>query len=269
MVILAAPVKLALLALAACVVTPAAARAGEAACWYENGVVVVTASVAGVVGDYILDTAAPTTQLADTQAQRAGFEAEAAITGEVRLAGARFADRPIQVAYLDVRTGLHPTPIAGVIGADVLQGQVLDLALAPCRIGLWPAGQAPRFPRAQTLPLEPLAGGLQAVRVRVSDGELTREAALALATGSDAPVRLSDSFASAAAREKPEEHYPYGVYRPKLARLSFARGVWKEVPAGLLKAEAGVEGWLGAPILARFRVRIDFAAGQLLLRTVR
>ena len=33
------------------------AHAGEAACWFENGVVVVTAQVMGVTGDFILDTA--------------------------------------------------------------------------------------------------------------------------------------------------------------------------------------------------------------------
>jgi len=59
----------ALLALAAA--TPA--RAGAAACWFENGVVVVPAEVMGVSGDYILDTATPHTLLAETQAQTAGF----------------------------------------------------------------------------------------------------------------------------------------------------------------------------------------------------
>ena len=61
--------KTALLALAACVAASTPARAGEAACWYENGVVVVTAEVAGVVGDFILDTGQARTQLAETQVE--------------------------------------------------------------------------------------------------------------------------------------------------------------------------------------------------------
>src|SRR5690349_14802182 len=52
---------------------PAAARAGEAPCWFDGGVVVVAASVAGVAGDYILDTGSPATLLDETRAQGAGF----------------------------------------------------------------------------------------------------------------------------------------------------------------------------------------------------
>jgi hypothetical protein len=70
------------------------ARAGEAACWFENGMVVVSAQVMGIAGDFILDTATPHTQLAETQAQGAGFEATA-LTGEVQLAGIRIAARPV------------------------------------------------------------------------------------------------------------------------------------------------------------------------------
>ena len=102
--------------------------------------VVVGAEVMGVPGDYILDTASPHTQLADSQAQTAGF-AETALTGEVRLAGVVARNRPVAVEVLDLRTGALPTPIAGVIGADVLRGYVVDVSFAPCRVALRPAGQ--------------------------------------------------------------------------------------------------------------------------------
>ena len=46
---------------------------------FEGGVIVVGAEVMGVPGDYILDTATPHTQLADSQAQTAGFT-ETALT---------------------------------------------------------------------------------------------------------------------------------------------------------------------------------------------
>ena len=48
-------------------------------------------------------------------------------------------------ADIDVRTGLLPTPIAGVIGADVLRAYVLDVRYVPCRVALSRAGHAPRF----------------------------------------------------------------------------------------------------------------------------
>ena len=256
--------KTALLAFAACVAAAAPARAGEAACWYEGGVVVVAAEVAGVVGDFILDTGQAATQLAETQAQTAGYEA-AALTGDVRLAGVTVPNLPIAVADLDVRTGLLPTPIAGVIGLDVLRGLVLDLGFAPCRIALGPPARARPFRPDAALALEPTAAGTLAVRARLSDGLDAREAALVPATGSDAPVRLSEALAGAPAGEKPEELYPYGVRRPKLRALSLAGELWEEVPAGLLKTEAGVDGWIGAPVLARFRLRFDFPRRRLYL----
>src|SRR5450432_2080523 len=106
----------------------------------------------GVPGDYILDTASPHTLLGDSQAQTAGF-AETALTGDVRLAGVVAPGRPVAVAVLDLRTGALPTPIAGVIGADVLRDYVVDVSFAPCRVALRPAGHAPPFRAQATLPL--------------------------------------------------------------------------------------------------------------------
>src|SRR3569833_3327273 len=103
------------------------ARAGAAACWFENGVVVVPAEVMGVSGDFILDTATPHTLLAETQAQSAGC-AETALTGEGRLAGVSVEGQAVAVADLALRTGALPTPIAGGIGADLLKGFVLDVS---------------------------------------------------------------------------------------------------------------------------------------------
>ena len=124
-----APVSLAMLLLAA-----PAARAGEAACWLDNGVVVIAAEVGGVAGDYILDTGAPHTLLAETQAQGAGF-VETELRVPVRLAGLTLPDRPVAVLDLDPRSHAFPTPIAGVIGADILADHVLDIRFAPCRVG--------------------------------------------------------------------------------------------------------------------------------------
>jgi len=52
--------------------------------------------------------------------------------------------RPVEVADLDLRTGAAPTPIVGVIGADVLRPYVLDVSFAP-----WgPRDPEPRQPCA-------------------------------------------------------------------------------------------------------------------------
>ena len=253
---------LALSALLALAATPA--LAGAAACWFENGVVVVGAEVMGVPGDYILDTATPHTLLAESQAQAAGF-AETSLTGEVRLAGVASRGKAVAVAELDLRTGALPTPIAGVIGADVLRDYVLDLSFAPCRVALSPAGRAPRFRSQATLPMSWVADR-PVVTAAASDGPRTLSGPFAPATGGDTAVRLSDALASAPGAAKPRELYPYGVLRPRLRALSFAGALSENLPAGLLKAEdPDLAGEIGAPLLSRFRLRFDFPAGKLLL----
>ena len=242
----------------------APALAGEASCWFENGVVVAPAEVLGVAGDYILDTATPRTQLAQSQAQTAGF-AETALRGRVRLAGLSLADRPVAVAALDLRTGALPTPIAGVIGADILKAYVLDVSFAPCRIALRPPGQAGRFRAQAALPMAWLAGR-PVVRAGVSDGPHARAGAFAAATGADTGVRLSDAAAAVAGARKPVELYPYGVYRPRLRAFSFAGGLAENLPSGLIPAEdPALIGQIGAPVLSRWRLRFDFPRRRLLL----
>ena len=247
------------LALAA---TPA--LAGEAACWFEGGVIVVPAEIMGVAGDYILDTGTPRTQLAETQAQAAGY-AEVSLVGAVRLAGLDLSGRAVAVADLDLRTGALPTPIAGVIGADVLRAYVLDVSFAPCRVVLSPAGGAPRFRARVSLPLAWVADR-PGVAAAVADGPHAISGRFAPATGADTALRLSDAIANVAGAARPDELYPYGVYRPRLRAFSFAGALSENLPAGLIKAEdPALAGQIGAPLLARYRLRFDFPAGRLLL----
>src|SRR5258706_650024 len=168
----------------------------------------------GVSGDFILDTATPHTQLADSQAQTAGFS-ETALTGSVRLAGLTLHRRPVAVASLDLRTGALPTPVAGVIGADVLRDYVLDVSFAPCRVTLRRPAQAGRFAARASLPLSWIAGRPTA-RAAVADGPRAFAGGFAIATGADTAVRLSDALAASPRAAKPKELYPYGILRPRL-----------------------------------------------------
>jgi hypothetical protein len=218
----------------------------------------------GVSGDYILDTATPHTELADSQAQTAGF-AETALTGPVRLAGLTLRGRPVVVANLDLRTGALPTPIAGVIGADVLRAFVLDVSFAPCRVSIQPAARAGRFAAHASLPLRWTAGRPTA-RAAVADGPRAFAGGFAIATGADTAVRLSDALAATPGAAKPKELYPYGVLRPRLRALSLAGALVENPPAGLIAAEdPALAGQIGAPLLARWRLRFDFPRGRLLL----
>jgi hypothetical protein len=245
------------------------ALAGEARCWFENNVVVVSAEVMGWPGDYILDTASPHTILADSQAQTAGY-VETALTGEVRLAGLVIPNRPVQVLAIDLRTGALPTPISGVIGADVLRGFVLDVSFSPCRISLRPKPKG-AFRAQVTLPMDWVADR-PVVRAAVADGRDAFSGAFAIGIGADTAIRISDGVAKAqtakgAGAAKPKELYPYGVLRPKLRALSFAGRLSENLPAGLIQAEdPALAGQIGAPLLAHYRLRFDFPAGKLLLK---
>ncbi|MBS0335010.1 MAG: hypothetical protein JSS35_19745 [Proteobacteria bacterium] len=245
-------------------VCAAPARAGAARCWYENRVVVVGAEVMGVTGDFILDPATPQTQLADSQAEAAGF-AETALTGPVRLAGVTVREAPVAVRTLDLRTGALPTPVAGVIGADVLKGFILDVDFRPCRIRLSRPGRAPPFHSLRTLQLAWVAGR-PVVRAAVSDGPHTASGGFSVGVGADTEVRVSDAAAAAPGAAKPKEAYPYGVLRPRLRAFSFAGGLVENLPSGLVAAEdPALVGQIGAPILSRFRLRLDLAGNRLML----
>jgi hypothetical protein len=238
------------------------APAGALACWYEHGVVVVPAQVLGIAGDYILDTGTPHTTVADTQAQAAGYEGAGQI-GEVRLGAVTLQDRPVVVAALDMRTGALPTPVAGVIGADVLKAYVVDVRFAPCRIALYAPGEAPPLRRARRLPMR-WSGEVPAVTAAVADGPHALSGDFVLATGADIPVRISDAAASAPGARKPKELYPGGALWPSLRALSFAGTLWENTPSGLLKAaDNPALGQLGATLLSPYRLRFDFPRMQL------
>lgn len=247
------------------------ASAGETACVFERGVLIVPAEVLGVAGDFILDTGQARTQLAETQAESAGLEGEAA-TGQVRLAGLARPGQDVAIAKLDARTVFQSTPIAGVIGVDALRDLVVDVRFSPCRVWIGQPAQAPRFRADKEAALAWSADGLPVVSAQVSDGLRAWPGEFALATGLDLAVRLDDRWAAAPTAAKLDELYPGGVGRARLGRLDFAGDVFTEIDAGLVKAAPqtnGPAGWIGGPVLSRYRLRFDFPAGRLLIASPR
>jgi len=242
---------------------PALARAGEVACWYEQGVLVAPASVAGLAGDYILDTGSPVTLLHETKAQAAGV-AQSTLVGDVRVAGLTLPARPLTVVDLDSRTWAFPTPIAGVIGADVLGDYVLDVSFSPCRVAIRPLPESPPFQAQSTLALTRIDGAAAAFAA-VSDGPRAFGAPFVIATGGDASVRLDPSLADVDGEAKPADLLPGGDKRAKLRAASFAGALFENIDAGLVPPEAKAPGTIGAPLLAHWRVRFDFPRGRLLL----
>lgn len=255
------------LALAALVaLAPATARAGDAQCWLDHGVLVVPAVVAGVAGDYILDTGAPATLLHETRAQGMGLEATA-LRGEVRVAGLRLPDRPILVADLDARTAAFPTPIAGVIGADVLAGRILDIGFAPCRVALNVKARAPRFPTEAALPFR-LERGTPVITAAVADGPRAASGGFVASTGADAAVRLNGRLASVPGASNLDSLQPFASARASLRALSVGGVLFENLKVGLSPASADdILGTIGAGVLARWTIRFDFIGGRLLLAT--
>jgi hypothetical protein len=254
--------KPAALVLVLVVASPAAARAGETACWYEQGVIVAPASIDGLAGDYIVDTGSPVTQLHETKAQAAGL-VEPAQRGPVRIAGLTLPDRPFAIADLDARTYAFPTPIAGVIGADLLSGYVVDVSFAPCKVAIYPRGKAPRFATGAALRLS-TEDGVATARAAVSDGPRALSGQFVVATGSDTSVRVAQGLASVPGAAKPEDLLPYGERRARLRAASFAGILFENIDGGLVANPQGA-GVLGAPLLARWRLRFDFPGHRLVL----
>lgn len=251
------------LALAA-TTTPSAAR--EIACRFEAGVIVVPASVAGVAGDYIFDTGGAQTQLHDTRAGAEGLDGTE-VAGDVRISDLVLPPRRIAIADLDVRTWNLSTPVIGVIGADTLQGLVVDVAFHPCRLRLMRPGEATPF-RGRALPVIWSAGRPLAEAV-VSDGLRQLTGPFILATGANAPVRIADDLATVPGASRPAELYPAGVWLARLPGLRLADRTFTDVGSGLTPPEGEGAGVIGGAILANFHLRFDFARGRVLIAPAR
>lgn len=249
------------LPLAVAVLIAVPVNAAEVACHFDAGVVVVPAEVAGIAGDYILDTGSTRTTLNETLAQVAGIEGDN-VVGDVVLAGMRVSGQTLPIADLDVRTWNLPTVGAGVIGADVLRDFVVDMSFAPCRVRLSRREDAPPF-RGRSLELG-WDQGRPTAMASVSDDAHEVTGAFVIATGANAPVRLADDLAQPSPSASPEL-YPDGVWLARLPQVTFAGRTGRDVAAGLMKPDGDVVGILGGLVLANFRLRFDFPAGRLIV----
>lgn len=238
-----------------------AGHAAEVACHFEGGVIVVSAIVAGIAGEYILDTGTAQTTLHETKAQTEGI-AETELTGKIEVAGQTLANRALRVEDLDLRTWYLTAPVAGVIGADVLANFVVDVTFAPCRVQLSTAGTAPRFQGHVITMLRD--GDRPTATASVFDGARQLTGPFVLATGANAPIRLADDLAHAAT-VKPDDLYPGGGWLTPLPQVSFAGRTGQDVGVGLMKPQGEIVGVLGGPVLAHWRLRFDFPASRLIV----
>jgi hypothetical protein len=232
------------------------AMAGQTACWFENGAVIVPAAIGGLAGDYVLDLSAPRTLLHETAAQRGGF-AETALTLPVDVAGQRVEAAPVVVQDLNYRSVGFFSPITGVIGADILDRYVLTLDFAPCRLSLERPKISPGAAAAgQVGALRVvMVGGVPTVVAAASDGLKGVSGPFALDTASGGGVRARG--AADGPRQKPA-----GTLRA----LSLDGTLRQDLPAVIAgDLPVGVVGALGVEVLSAYRLRLDPQALRLWL----
>ena len=235
------------------------ALGGESRCWLENGALVAPAAFGDIAGDFIIDLSAPRSLLHVTAARLAGLAGDTA-QGPLRIAGERIAGARLDVADLDARTGSFITSIAGVIGADLLAGFVIDIQPSPCRLTLY-RKTPPRMRGAVRLSLRQV-GGAPAVRAGISDGAESRFGWFAIDTASEGVrvagaklTRAPPDGADAGSRTSPPA---------RLRALSLGGRLFEETPAGLMApAPPGLDGAVGLAVWRPYHLRLDTARGWM------
>lgn len=247
-------VLLACVALPFCVAAPV--RAGETPCWFENGAIVAPATIADMTGDYVIDLSAPRTLLHETKAQMAGIITDTVVL-PVQIAGLKAPAVSVTVADLDDRGASFVTPIAGVIGMDVLAGHSIEIDFAQCRVRI---DQPWRARRQVVLPVE-VVDGLPTITAAISDGPTARSGAFAIDTASRAMARLSTRDATVIGELTPGARHKAPA---RLRALSIGGVLAENVPATLAgDLPQGVVGTLGTGLWARHRLRLAADARTL------
>ena len=248
--------RVSLIVLSLALATAGGARAGESACWFENGAVIVPAVIADMAGDYVIDLSAPRTLLHETKAQMAGI-LEPELTLPVEIAGLKASAVSVKVADLDARGMGFVTPIAGVIGMDVLAGHSVEIDFARCRVRI---DQPWKARRQVVLPVE-VVEGLPTIAASVSDGPTALRGAFAIDTASLAMMRLSTRGAAATGKLDMTARHKAPA---KLRALSLGGVLAENVPANLTDdLPEGVTGALGTGLWARHRLRLAADARTL------
>lgn len=233
-----------------------AARAGETACWFENGAVVAPAVIGDMAGDYVIDLSAPHTLLHETKAQMAGIT-QPELPLSVEVAGLKTPAVAVRVADLDARGAGFVTPIAGVIGMDVLAGHSVEIDFARCRVRI---DQPWKARRQVVLPVE-VVEGLPTIVAGVSDGPKALQGAFAIDTASKAMARLSTRGAAATGKLDMTARHKAPA---RLRALSIGGVLAENVPASLTDdLPDGVAGTLGTGLWARHRLRLAADARTL------
>lgn len=223
-----------------------AARAGATRCWIDDGALVVAASFGGMAGDFLVETAAPYSQVNQTEASAAGYDESFAV-GTLRLAGHRLDGVRLPLVSLDALPQTD-TAILGVIGQDVLARYDVRVRFSPCRVTL----SRPRRGGERGLRVVRLAG-LPAVQTRYGDGLERRAEPMLIGTG---------RWESLIPRAQLSRTAADGAHPPiRLTWIDVKGRRLAPAPAGLAEAPVGT---LGLSVWSRWR-GFRLTRGRLIL----
>jgi hypothetical protein len=240
---------------AAALAGAAHAADGWTPCRIQDGALVVSAKAAGLSGDFVLDTGTAQTAIDATQASLAGIETDH-VRAPLRLAGRRYSGLDMAVAALDARTRNQPTPITGVLGADVLAGLTLEVIPDPCRLRL--TARAAPIRALAVLPVELGADG-PTIMASVTDGGRSARGRFRVSTGADVGVRLEPRLARADGLLAEHEV-------ATLRGLSMDDVLIEEPSAAIAdQDEAGLAGEIGEPVWSAYGFQLDLRRGRLAL----
>jgi hypothetical protein len=163
----------------------------------------------------------------------------------------------VKVADLDARGAGFVTPIAGVIGMDVLAGHGVEIDFADCRLRI----DRPWRARRQVVLPVAVIEGLPTVVAAVSDGPTALRGAFAIDTASRAMARLSTRGAKTAGKVDMAARH---LAPARLRALSIDGVLAQNVPATLADdLPEGVDGTLGTALWARHRLHLAADARTL------
>ncbi len=254
------------------------ARASDTVCWIQNGVLLVPAVAAGVNGVFILDTGAARSQIDATQASEAdigdGSDVGPTIKADVRVAGRTFRGASLAVLALDNRTRAFPTPIAGVLGSDLLTGLAVEIDPNPCRIRLMDPKRGRSRRGDLQFPLE-MRDGAPYVRAAVSDGVESAAGLFEIDTGAPIAATLRPAAGVKLVANRLRALSIGGALFENITAAPFSGAADDASDHKELGRDGGGKplrafphpalGAIGEPIWSRFRVRLDYAARTLFL----
>lgn len=234
-----------------------ASRAGEARCWIDKGALVASAAFGDVTGDFLIDLAAPVSQLHDTRAQMAGLTGPAA-TRTLAIAGQRVPAFTLAIADLDARTARFDTVITGVLGADLWRRFTVEIDPGPaCRLRLTRARRG-RRPHGRRLPLT-TDQGPPLVPAILADGTHIRAELVAIGTAQW--VTRIDG----AAPSRPIPATGAEASTPlRLRALEVGGRLFEEVPAETSGPDTPeAPSVVGLSVWSNWRLRLDIQDGWL------